>query len=78
MIALISAMPRGSRPDVGSSSITMSGSPSSACPMAILWRMPFENVDILLSAHPDILTFSRTSSVWTEIDSGDMPMMPPM
>ena len=77
-MSLISAIPLGSRPDVGSSRMTTSGEFSSARPMLILCLIPLENVPMRLSAHSVILTFSRSSEVSAEMDSLVMPRSSPM
>src|SRR5579875_2610795 len=61
-MSLTSAIPLGSSPVVGSSSITTSGSESSAAAMFILCFIPFENFPTLLSIHSSIFTSETTSS----------------
>ena len=60
--ARIHRMPSGSRPFIGSSSITVSGSPRSADAMPSRWPMPSENLPAWSSATWSMPTSSITSS----------------
>src|SRR5437773_2705513 len=57
-----SAIPRGSRPDVGSSRIRSAGSWRRPCPTASRCFIPFENVSTRLSAQPVSFTVLSTDS----------------
>ena len=59
----ISAMPRGSSPEVGSSRMRRSGSWRRACAIASRCFIPFENSWIRRPAHSPIRTSFRTSSL---------------
>ena len=61
-MSLTSAWPRGSRPVVGSSKRTMSGSVRSAVATLILCFMPLENLPTFLSIHSSIFTSATTAS----------------
>ena len=60
-VCLISIIPLGSSPDVGSSRMIVSGFGRSACARTTLCLIPLENSPIFLSRHSHILIVSRTS-----------------
>src|SRR2546425_6368328 len=64
-MSLTSAWPRGSRPVVGSSKRTMSGSVRSAVATLILCFMPLENLPTFLSIHSSIFTSATRSEEHT-------------
>ena len=60
-VCLISIIPLGSSPDVGSSRMMVSGFGSRAWARTTLCLIPLENSPIFLSRHSHILMVSRTS-----------------
>ena len=69
--ASMSSRPTGSRPAVGSSSSTSSGSPTIACASFVRWRMPVENPPIGRNRASSSPTRSRMSDArWRAARAG--------
>ena len=72
-VCLISIIPLGSNPEVGSSKMMVSGLGRSACANMTRCLIPLENPPIFLSRHSHILTLSRASLALIDISRESIP-----